>query len=79
MVRVQPTINNLSHREYTLARIIWNIDSKARLMEFVRSMPRADRLTIAALTELIIAGGDDVPDLTEARDIINRIRSKKDQ
>jgi hypothetical protein len=67
-------LNNLSHREQTLARVIWNIDSRDRLMQFVRSMPREDQITIAGLTELIVAGGDDVADLQQAQAEIDRIR-----
>jgi len=68
------SLNNLSHRERTLARVIWNIDSRDRLMQFVRSMPREDQITIAGLTELIVAGGDDVADLQQAQAEIDRIR-----
>ena len=67
-------LNNLSHREQTLARVIWNIDTRDRLMQFVRSMPREDQITIAGLTELIVAGGDDVADLQQAQEVIDRIR-----
>jgi len=67
-------LNNLSHRERTLARVIWNIDSRDRLMQFVRSVPREDQITIAGLTELIVAGGDDVADLQQAQAEIDRIR-----
>ena len=73
-IRVQPTINNLSHREKTLARIIWNIDTKSRLVQFTRSLPYEDQLTIAGLTELIIAGGDDVAEMSQAQKEIDRIR-----
>ena len=73
-MRIQPTINNLSHREKVLAQIIWNIDTKSRLMQFVRSMPREDQLTISGLTELIISGGDDVADTQQAQREIDRIR-----
>jgi len=73
-IRVQPTINNLSHREKTLARIIWNIDTKSRLVQFTRSLPYEDQLTIAGLTELIIAGGDDVAEMSQAQREIDRIR-----
>jgi hypothetical protein len=73
-IRVQPTINNLSHREKTLARIIWNIDTKSRLMQFTRSLPYEDQLTIAGLTEMIIAGGDDVAEMSQAQIEIDRIR-----
>jgi hypothetical protein len=73
-IRVQPTINNLSHREKTLARIIWNIDTKSRLMQFTRSLPYEDQLTIAGLTEMIIAGGDDVAEMSQAQREIDRIR-----
>ena len=74
-IRVQPTINNLSHREKTLARIIWNIDTKSRLMQFTRSLPYEDQLTIAGLTEMIIAGGDDVAEMSQAQEEIDRIRN----
>jgi len=67
-------LNNLSHREQTLARVIWNIDSRDRLIQFVRSVPREDQITIAGLTELIVAGGDDVADLQQAQAEIDRIR-----
>ena len=73
-IRVQPTINNLSHREKTLARIIWNIDTKSRLVQFTRSLPYEDQLTIAGLTELIISGGDDVAEMSQAQKEIDRIR-----
>jgi len=76
-MRIQPTINNLSHREKVLAQIIWNIDTKSRLMQFVRSMPREDQLTISGLTELIISGGDDVADTQQAQREIDRIRNLK--
>ena len=68
------SLNNLSHRERTLARVIWNIDSRDLLMQFVRSVPREDQITIAGLTELIVAGGDDVADLQQAQAEIDRIR-----
>ena len=76
-IRVQPTINNLSHREKTLARIIWNIDTKSRLIQFTRSLPYEDQLTISGLTEMIIAGGDDVADTQQAQIEIDRIRNLK--
>ena len=75
--RVQPTINNLSHREKTLARIIWNIDTKSRLIQFTRSLPYEDQLTISGLTELIISGGDDVAEMQQAQIEIDRIRNLK--
>ena len=73
-IRVQPTINNLSHREATLARIIWNIDTRERLMTFTRSLPYKDKLTVSALTEMIISGGDDVAEMSQAQIEIDRIR-----
>ena len=76
-IRVQPTINNLSHREKTLARIIWNIDTKSRLIQFTRSLPYEDQLTISGLTELIISGGDDVAEMQQAQIEIDRIRNFK--
>lgn len=76
-IRAQPTINNLSHREKTLARIIWNIDTKSRLIQFTRSLPYEDQLTISGLTELIISGGDDVAEMQQAQIEIDRIRNLK--
>ena len=76
-IRAQPTINNLSHREKTLARIIWNIDTKSRLIQFTRSLPYEDQLTISGLTELIISGGDDVAEMQQAQIEIDRIRNFK--
>ena len=43
-------------------------------MQFTRSLPYEDQLTISGLTEMIIAGGDDVADTQQAQIEIDRIR-----
>ena len=46
-------------------------------MQFTRSLPYEDQLTISGLTELIIAGGDDVAEMQQAQIEIDRIRNLK--
>jgi hypothetical protein len=69
------TLNNLSEREKSLAKLIWNIETKDKLMALMGCLSYADRVTVAGLTELIIAGGDDVADLQQAKEVIDKVKS----
>lgn len=67
-------LNNLTDRQRLVADILWMSESKEDLNLRLRSLPREDQLTAAAITELMIMGGDEVEDTQEAARVLARYR-----
>jgi hypothetical protein len=67
-------LNNLTDRQRLVADILWMSESKEDLNLRLRSLPREDQLTAAAITELMIMGGDEVEDTQEAARVLAKYR-----
>jgi hypothetical protein len=67
-------LNNLTDRQRLVADILWMSESKEDLNLRLRSLPREDQLTAAAITELMIMGGDEVEDTQEAARVLSKYR-----
>jgi hypothetical protein len=67
-------LNNLTDRQRLVADILWMSESKEDLDLRLRSLPREDQLTAAAITELMIMGGDEVEDTQDAARVLAKYR-----
>lgn len=67
-------LNNLSPREQILADLMWRVDSAADLSTLIKNLQPEDQLAAAAITELMIGGGDQVDSLDQAKIVLDRIR-----
>jgi len=67
-------LNNLTPRAADLAQEIWQIQDGDDLIEFLRELPLEDRNMARALIQLMKSGGDDVADLRQAQEVIDKIR-----
>jgi hypothetical protein len=67
-------LNNLTDRQRLVADILWMSESKEDLDLRLRSLPREDQLTAAAITELMIMGGDEVEDTQAAARVLAKFR-----
>lgn len=67
-------LNNLTDRQRLVADILWMSESKEDLNLRLRSLPREDQLTAAAITELMIMGGDEVEDTQDAARVLAKYR-----
>lgn len=72
------TVDGLTSRQQLFADILWACDSRNQVDKFVQSLPNAElQQEVENLIELIIlASFDQVEqdDLTEAKDLINKIK-----
>jgi hypothetical protein len=53
--------------------ILWSMDDLDTVEAFIRSLPMRDALVVNALVHVAAMGGDDVKDLTQARQVIEKI------
>ena len=67
-------LNNLTDRQRLVADILWTSESKEDLNLKLRALPREDQFAAAAITELIIMGGDEVLDTQDAARVLKKFR-----
>lgn len=67
-------LNNLSPREQIIADLMWRVDTAADLSTLIRNLQPEDQLAAAAITELMIGGGDQVESLEEALIVLDKIQ-----
>jgi hypothetical protein len=68
-------INNLSAKEKALMEVIWEFDTVEQINSFVNTLPYKDVMAVRYLVQVAQAGGDDVEDLTEAKQVLDRIQN----
>jgi hypothetical protein len=68
-------INNLSAKEKALMEVIWECESVEQIVSFVESLPYKDVMAVRYIVQVAQAGGDDVEDLTEAKQVLDRIQN----
>lgn len=69
-------IHNLTDRERLIADLVWGCQTTEHFQQVILSLPLQQRQQAAAILHLIEMGGDDIEDVTEAAEIIDRIRKK---
>jgi hypothetical protein len=67
-------INNLTDRQRLVADILWQSESKEDLNLRLRALPREDQFSAAAITELMIMGGDEVSNTQDAARVLAKYR-----
>jgi uncharacterized membrane protein len=71
-------LEGLTPMQQHLARRIWEIEDQTRLAEFVQSLPRSIAHQAYVVIQLMILEAmdqEDLGDMQEANDLIQRIRS----
>ena len=66
-------IHNLPAKHKALMEIIWEFDSVEKIVAFVETLPYKDKIAVQYLVQLVQAGGGDLIDLTEAKQVLDRI------
>jgi hypothetical protein len=66
-------IHNLPAKHKALLDIMWELDD-TQIMSFVKSLPYKDMRDAAYLIEVVNAGGDEVADVAQAKQIIDKIQ-----
>ena len=69
-------IYNITPKQRAILDVIWELDTVDKVMSFVRSLPVRDMMDVPLLLELVDAGGDEVTDVTEARQILDKIAQR---
>ena len=67
-------LHNLNDRERLIADLVWGCSNTQQFQQVILSLPLLQRQQAAAILHLIEQGGDDIEDVTEAAEIIDRIR-----
>lgn len=67
-------LNNLTPREQIIADLMWRVESATDLKLLIRNLQPEDQLAAAAISQLMISGGDQVDDLDEANKVLDKIR-----
>jgi hypothetical protein len=57
-----------------IADLVWGCSNTQQFQQVILSLPLLQRQQAAAILHLIEQGGDDIGDVTEAAEIIDRIR-----
>jgi hypothetical protein len=69
-------IHNLTDRERLIADLVWGCQSTEHFQQVILTLPLQQRQQAAAILQLIEMGGDDVTDVAEAAEIIDKIRTR---
>ena len=67
-------IYNLTPKDKALLDIVWSMDDLDKVTAFMNSLPFPDAAAIKHLIDVARLGGDDVTDVRQAKQIINKIR-----
>lgn len=71
-------LEGLTPMQQHLARRIWEIDNQDQLVEFVQGLPRSVARQAWVIIQIMILEGldqEDLGDMAEAHEVIERIRS----
>ena len=69
-------IHNLTTKQQAILTTIWELDTEEKVISFVRSLPYRDMRDVPLLMQLVEAGGDEVPDVEQARQILDKIAKR---
>ena len=69
-------IHNLTTKQQVILTTIWELDTEEKVISFVRSLPYRDMRDVPLLMQLVEAGGDEVPDVEQARQILDKIAKR---
>ncbi len=71
-------IENLTQKQRMICDVLWNLDSKEQVLNFIRSLPMKDRRDAIGLHALMILETldqeMDVNDLTLAKQVIDKVK-----
>lgn len=69
------TLTGLTPRQVAFCEILWQLQTRKQITAFIQSLPQEERTECLGLLELLIVSHwDDVQDLTEAQEVIERVR-----
>lgn len=68
------TLYNLTDKEKWIAQTIWDLKTQEQYLELLKSLPESQRFEVNSIVKMINWGTDDVVDLHEANEIIDRFR-----
>jgi hypothetical protein len=66
-------IHNLPKKHVDMLSTMWELDDD-EILSFIRSLPYKDMRDAAYLIEVVNAGGDEVADVAQAKQIIDKIQ-----
>ena len=66
-------IHNLPAKHKALLDIMWELDD-TQIMSFIKSLPYKDMRDVGYLIEVINAGGDEITDVAQAKQILDKIQ-----
>jgi hypothetical protein len=66
-------LHGLTSKQKALADIMWTIDSKDGVENFIATLPRSDQRDCRTIIELLqLAFADEITDVTEAREMLSK-------
>jgi len=65
---------NLTDREKWIAETVWSLKTQEQYLQLLESLPLAQRYEVNAVVKMINWGTDDVADLQQANEILDRFR-----
>ena len=68
------TLYNLTDKEKWIAQTIWDLKTQEQYLELLKSLPESQRFEVNSVVKMINWGTDDVVDLHEANEVIDRFR-----
>jgi hypothetical protein len=68
------TLYNLTDKEKRIVQTIWDLKTREQYLELLKSLPESQRFEVNSMIKMINWGTDDVVDLHEANEIIDRFR-----
>ena len=68
------TLYNLTDREKWIAETIWELKTQEQYIRLLESLPLAQRYEVNAVVKILNWGTDDVADLQQANEILDRFR-----
>jgi hypothetical protein len=68
-------IHNLPAKHKAMLDLIWEMD-EVQVVSFIKSLPYKDMRDMGYLIEVINAGGDEITDVRQAKQIIDKISKR---
>jgi hypothetical protein len=68
------TLYNLTDREKWIAETIWELKTQEQYIQLLESLPLAQRYEVNAVVKILNWGTDDVADLQQAQEVLDRFR-----
>lgn len=64
-------LHGLTPKQKAFADIMWSLDTKDRVLNFISTLPESDQRDCYTIIELMrLAFADEIQDVTEARDLL---------